>query len=94
MSKKTKIVSARTESEEESQDQARSLPEKWQQEIVDMGSATMKNSHGTIHCLTIVGQVEGHMVLSPTPRPPSTSMSSRSWSPSRRTRASGGCWSS
>lgn len=65
MSKKTKIVSARTESEEESQDRAHSLPEKWQQEIVDMGSATMKNSHGTIHCLTIVGQVEGHMVLSP-----------------------------
>lgn len=65
MSKKTKIVSARAESEEESQDRAHSLPEKWQQEIVDMGSATMKNSHGTIHCLTIVGQVEGHMVLSP-----------------------------
>jgi ATP-dependent protease ClpP protease subunit len=33
------------------------------QQIVDMGSSTVKNSHGTIHCLTIVGQVEGHMVL-------------------------------
>ncbi|QNL45824.1 ATP-dependent Clp protease proteolytic subunit [Oscillibacter hominis] len=28
-----------------------------------MGSATTRNSHGAIHCLTIVGQVEGHMVL-------------------------------
>ena len=33
------------------------------QQIVDMGSAVVKNHHGTVHCLTIVGQVEGHMVL-------------------------------
>lgn len=33
------------------------------QQIVDMGSAVVKNRHGTVHCLTIVGQVEGHMVL-------------------------------
>lgn len=33
------------------------------QPIVDLGSTTIKNSHGTIHCLTIVGQIEGHMVL-------------------------------
>ena len=28
--------------------------------IVDMGSAVTSTAHGTIHCLTIVGQVEGH----------------------------------
>ena len=28
-----------------------------------MGSTVVKNRHGTVHCLTIVGQVEGHMVL-------------------------------
>ena len=33
------------------------------QQIVDMGSTVVKNRHGTVHCLTIVGQVEGHMVL-------------------------------
>ncbi|MDO4812961.1 MAG: ATP-dependent Clp protease proteolytic subunit [Eubacteriales bacterium] len=33
------------------------------QPIVDLGSTTIKNRHGTIHCLTIVGQIEGHMVL-------------------------------
>ncbi len=33
------------------------------QQIVDMGSSVVKNRHGTIHCLTIIGQVEGHMVL-------------------------------
>ena len=33
------------------------------QPIVDLGSTTIRNSRGTIHCLTIVGQIEGHMVL-------------------------------
>ena len=28
------------------------------QPIIDMGSTVVKNSRGTIHCLTIVGQVE------------------------------------
>lgn len=36
-----------------------------QQQIIDMASSTTKTSWGTIHCLTIVGQVEGHQVLSP-----------------------------
>ena len=34
-----------------------------QQQIVDMGSSVVTNRHGTIHCLTIIGQVEGHMLL-------------------------------
>lgn len=33
------------------------------QQIVDMGSTTVKNSRGAVHCLTIVGQVEGHQSL-------------------------------
>lgn len=37
-----------------------------QQQIVDMGSATIKTEHGTIHTLTIVGQIEGHQILPPT----------------------------
>ncbi len=35
-------------------------------EVVDMGSATTKSKNGVIHCLTIVGQVEGHQILSDT----------------------------
>ena len=31
-----------------------------QQQIVDMGSSTFKTEDGTIHTLTIVGQIEGH----------------------------------
>lgn len=37
-----------------------------QQQIVDMGSATIKTEKGTIHTLTIVGQIEGHQILPPT----------------------------
>ena len=31
-----------------------------QQQLVEMGSSVVKNRHGIIHCLTIIGQVEGH----------------------------------
>ena len=34
-----------------------------QQQIVDMGSSTIRTERGTIHTLTIVGQIEGHQVL-------------------------------
>ena len=34
-----------------------------QQQIVEMGSTVVKNRHGTVHCLTIIGQIEGHMLL-------------------------------
>lgn len=33
------------------------------QPIIDMGSTVVKNSRGTVYCLTIVGQVEGHTLL-------------------------------
>jgi ATP-dependent protease ClpP protease subunit len=31
--------------------------------IKDMGATTTKSSKGVIHCLTIVGQIEGHQIL-------------------------------
>lgn len=34
-----------------------------QQPVVDMGSAVVKGERGTVYCLTIVGQIEGHVVL-------------------------------
>ncbi len=33
------------------------------QPVVDLGSATLKTRRGDVHCLTIVGQIEGHMAL-------------------------------
>ena len=35
------------------------------QQIVDMGSSTVTTQRGTIHTLTIVGQIEGHQLLPP-----------------------------
>ena len=34
-----------------------------QQHIIEMGSTVVKNKRGTIHCLTIIGQIEGHTTL-------------------------------
>ena len=45
-----------TDQEQENQDQMR-------QDIVDLGSSTVKTKYGTVHTLTIVGQVEGHQLL-------------------------------
>ncbi len=36
-----------------------------QSQMVEMGSVTKANARGTIHCLTIIGQVEGHYILPP-----------------------------
>jgi ATP-dependent protease ClpP protease subunit len=36
-----------------------------QEQITDMGSVTTESAGGIIHCLTIVGQIEGHQVLPP-----------------------------
>jgi ATP-dependent protease ClpP protease subunit len=32
-------------------------------QITDFGSIKTKSKRGTIHCLTVVGQIEGHMIL-------------------------------
>ena len=36
-----------------------------QQQSVDMGSSVIRTERGTIHTLTIVGQIEGHQILPP-----------------------------
>ena len=40
--------------------------EQHEQSIVDFGSTLVETSRGTVHILTIVGQVEGHQILPPT----------------------------
>ncbi len=32
-------------------------------QITDMGSATSRSEKGVVHCLTVVGQIEGHQIL-------------------------------
>ncbi len=35
------------------------------EEIKELGKSTILNPKGNIHCLTVIGQIEGHMVLPP-----------------------------
>lgn len=35
------------------------------EEIKELGKSSISNSKGNIHCLTVIGQIEGHMVLPP-----------------------------
>lgn len=49
--------------EKEQQEQGSLSQEQTIQPIVDFGSALVRNGKGSIHVLTIVGQVEGHQVL-------------------------------
>lgn len=48
--------------EESSENKSEDKPSGAQQ-IVDMGSAEMKTTHGIIHCMTIIGQIEGHTLV-------------------------------
>lgn len=53
------------ENDQEENRNERTTMDQRQQQIVDMGSSTITTGRGTIHTLTIVGQVEGHQILPP-----------------------------
>lgn len=48
---------------QETQDAAQAQQE--QAQILNMGSVTVQKGSYTIHCLTIIGQIEGHFILPP-----------------------------
>lgn len=54
-------MSEETKPTEDGQEQENQ--EQMRQDIVDLGSSTVKTKYGTVHTLTIVGQVEGHQLL-------------------------------
>lgn len=61
----TKVTGAVNENEREDNMDARTTMDQRQQQLVDMGSSTITTQRGTIHTLTIVGQIEGHQILPP-----------------------------
>ena len=63
--KQTKVTDAVNERGREEDGSGTTGMDQRQQQIVDMGSATITTQRGTIHTLTIVGQVEGHQILPP-----------------------------
>lgn len=48
---------------EHNKEEAQVIGEYQKAQINDMGSTTTKSEKGVIHCLTIVGQIEGHQIL-------------------------------
>ena len=56
--KKAENLQTETENMEEEAEQRR-------QQILDLGSSTITTEKGTIHTLTIAGQIEGHQILPP-----------------------------
>jgi len=48
-----------TEPEQDEKEDGTPAPQT--QQIVDLGSAVTRTAHGNIYCLTIIGQIEGHM---------------------------------
>ena len=63
--KQTKVTEAVNEQDREEAGNGTASMDQRQQQIVDMGSATITTQRGTIHTLTIVGQIEGHQILPP-----------------------------
>ena len=52
MTERTKPADTTEENDESGKDGA--------QQIVDFGSALTKTPHGSVYCMTIIGQIEGH----------------------------------
>ena len=46
--------------------------EEQNQQMIDNGMIATVNAPHNIHCLSIIGQIEGHFLLLPRPRPRST----------------------
>lgn len=61
--KATGHTSQEERDDQEEQESGQGSMEHRQQQAVDMGSTTITTQNGTIHTLTIVGQVEGHQLL-------------------------------
>ena len=60
------------------------MKEQEQKQIVELGSDITKSSKGNIYTLTIIGQVEGHMMAPETVKTPNTNMSCRCLPGSRK----------
>ena len=61
----TKPTNVTEENKQDDTEEKDTTMDQRQQQLVDMGSSTITTQRGTIHTLTIVGQVEGHQILPP-----------------------------
>ena len=61
---KNKVTFERADTVEAARNDAAQEKEKIE-EIKELGRMTISNPKGNIHCLTIIGQIEGHVILPP-----------------------------
>lgn len=62
MEQDNKVTFGKASVEEVSEDKEKSNA---MQDIKELGTAEISNPRGNIHCLTIIGQIEGHIILPP-----------------------------
>lgn len=66
MEKENRITFGRTTLQEETADSEKDKnTSEGTENIKEFGKATITNPRGNIHCLTIIGQIEGHIILPP-----------------------------
>ena len=53
------------ETEENKEENSQTEEQDENQRIIDTGSVKTENKRGNIYCLTVIGQIEGHMLLPP-----------------------------
>ena len=63
--KQQSLVSGEEPAEEAQETQDAAQAQQEQAQILNMGSVTVQKGSYTIHCLTIIGQIEGHFILPP-----------------------------
>lgn len=61
--KKKGIISAKKEDDEKRKKESEELTEIRLDNISESGGVTLSNSKENIHCMTVIGQIEGHYVL-------------------------------
>ncbi|MCX7746676.1 MAG: ATP-dependent Clp protease proteolytic subunit [Clostridia bacterium] len=65
MSEESKVTFGKVHVDEEPLDTKDKKASENLEGIKELGNAAISNPKGNIHCLTIIGQIEGHMVLPP-----------------------------
>lgn len=64
MSEESKVTFGRSSIESEQPNTAKENVQNIE-ELKELGNATVSNPKGNIHCLTVIGQIEGHIALPP-----------------------------
>lgn len=65
MSEENKVTFGKTSIMEETHEEHKHCCDQSTENIKELGKTAISNPKGNVHCLTIIGQIEGHIVLPP-----------------------------